>query len=191
MFITLRGELAAYLNILRGVKSSESESEDSGNFLSPLENLIDSVLPSGFSSGGFFDKIIGKESSGDPNAKNPMPGSTSSGLYGMTDATAEYIGNKYGIPYADKNNPVLAEALRHDNAQILTGSLGREPSLSEERLAWFAGAGGAVKLINANPAGYGAVTLPKAAEWNPNVFYNDMGDPRTNKQVIDYVTKGF
>jgi hypothetical protein len=86
------------------------------------------------------------ESSGDPNAHNPAPGSTSSGLYGFTDGTLQDVLKNHpelkDVP-DPKNDPRVLAAFRQDNAQKFFNNNGRWPTPDEERAMHVNGANGA------------------------------------------------
>lgn len=67
---------------------------------------------------GLLQWLIGKESSWNPDAKNPTPGSTSSGLAGFIDSTAQWRGVKKGDPYSE----IQGAASYLDYLQAKTGS---------------------------------------------------------------------
>lgn len=93
----------------------------------------------------YFTRLAKVESNGDPNAVHPKSGAA--GKYQFMPDTAK----QYGI---DPKNPEQAEdgvrRFRADNAAVLTKTLGRKPTESEEYLAHQQGAGGASALLR-NP----------------------------------------
>jgi hypothetical protein len=109
------------------------------------------------------DRIIGVESSGDPNAKNPK--STATGLGQFTEGTwLSTIKNHRPDLYnsmspaellALRTNPVIAREMtvRHteDNAKVL-GGRGIAVTPANLYLAHFLGAAGAVSVLSANPS---------------------------------------
>jgi hypothetical protein len=105
------------------------------------------------------------ESGGIPTAKNPTPGSTSKGLFGMTDGTWAAQG---GTPEERGNIAKdVAYNAQYDakNAQGLQTTLGRSPMDWEIYLAHQQGLGGAQKLLQ-NPAAKAADLVGKDAVVN-------------------------
>ena len=106
------------------------------------------------------DSIIGAESGGNADARNPN--SSASGLGQFLDATwvsmlAKHRPDIQGTPeqlLALKNDPALSRemtaAYAADNGKILTGA-GYEASPGNTYLAHFAGPQGAVKVLSADP----------------------------------------
>ena len=106
------------------------------------------------------DSIIGAESGGNADARNPN--SSASGLGQFLDATwlamlAKHRPDLQGSPdqlLALKSDPQLSremtEAYAADNGKILTGA-GFEASPGNTYLAHFAGPQGAVKVLSADP----------------------------------------
>ena len=107
-----------------------------------------------------IDSIIGAESGGNADARNPN--SSASGLGQFLDATwlsmmAKHRPDIQGTPeqlLALKNDPALSRemtaAYAADNGKILTGA-GYEASPGNTYLAHFAGPQGAVKVLSADP----------------------------------------
>lgn len=107
-------------------------------------------------------KIASIESRMNPNAKNPR--SSAGGLFQFIDSTAA----QYGL--ANKFDPrASAEAaadLTGDNAKLLRGKLGRDPSAGELYLAHQQGGGGALKLLSNPDAPAAALVGEKAVALN-------------------------
>lgn len=86
------------------------------------------------------------ESRGNPSEKNPK--SSAGGLFQFIDSTAKAVGLE------DRFDPVQASdaaaRLTKSNAQVLSRTLGRSPSVGELYLAHQQGAGGASRLLS-NP----------------------------------------
>ncbi|MCJ2069043.1 lytic transglycosylase domain-containing protein [Methylobacterium sp. J-030] len=80
-----------------------------------------------------------------------------------------------------KVSATLAGALTQQNAEALSGTLGREPTAGDLYVAHVLGAKGAAALIataRALPARAAALDLPEAAAANRALFYDRTGRPR-------------
>jgi hypothetical protein len=80
----------------------------------------------------------------------------------------------------------MAGELASENADIIEGRIGREPSSGELYAAHFLGANGAAGLITAaeqSPASRADTLFPAAAQANRAIFY-DNGAPRSASQVL-------
>jgi hypothetical protein len=110
---------------------------------------------------GLIDSIIGVESDGDPNARNPN--SSASGLGQFIDSTwlatirgarPDLAGKPDSELLALKSDPQLSremtEAYANQNQAILTKN-GLPVTPGSTYLAHFAGPGGAVKVLQADP----------------------------------------
>jgi len=85
-----------------------------------------------------------------------------------------------------KVSAVLAGALTQQNAEALSGSLGREPTAGDLYAAHVLGAKGAAALIataRAFPARAAALDLPEAAAANRALFYDRAGRPRSAAEL--------
>ena len=85
-----------------------------------------------------------------------------------------------------KVSAVLAGALTQQNAEALSGSLGREPTAGDLYAAHVLGAKGAAALIataRAFPARAAALDLPEAAAANRGLFYDRTGRPRSAAEL--------
>lgn len=123
------------------------------------------------------DSIIGAESGGNADARNPN--SSASGLGQFLDATwvsmlakhrPDIQGSRDEL-LALKNDPTLSRAMTEayaaDNGKILTGA-GFEASPGNTYLAHFAGPQGAVKVLSADPnAPVSAILGEAAVKANP------------------------
>ena len=145
----------------------------------------------------YLDVLIGKESSGDPNAKNDK--STATGLTQFVEDTwmdmmKQYrpdLYNKYSREQllSLRNNPGLSRELAaryaQHNAKILD-NYGIEPTPGNLYLAHHFGAGGAGELLGANPnAKFEDVMPENVVEANPT--YKGM----TVEEVINKLTEPF
>jgi hypothetical protein len=129
------------------------------------------------------------ESSGNPNAHNPTPGSTSSGLHGFTNgtwlATAKKIPQYSKMSEEDllklKTDPKVsthfAEVLALDNGRILKDA-GIDPNKTNLYLAHHFGAGGAKKILRASDnASLNTIFSDKVIADNPYLKkFNNVGD---------------
>jgi len=147
-------------------------------------------------AGDLFQRIAMVESGGNPDAKNPN--SSASGLYQFTDDTwlraVSKWGKETGIGMQDKNNPqaqqIMMERLAADNAGFIERALGFQPNEGQIYLAHFMGAPAAVKLMkNYGSNRAAALSFPKEAKANRNIFFDPKGKPRTIEQVYDIITK--
>lgn len=80
----------------------------------------------------------------------------------------------------------MAGEFAADNAQILSGALGRPTEPVDLYLAHFLGANGAVRFLNAhqaNPDTAAASLLPKAAAANRPIFYHKNGTQRSVGEI--------
>jgi hypothetical protein len=127
---------------------------------------------------GLIDSIIGVESGGNPNARNPR--SSASGLGQFIDSTwlatirqarPDLAGQSDAELLALKTDPQLSrqmtEAYANQNQAILSKS-GLPVTDGNTYLAHFAGPGGAVKVLQANPTASVADILgPGVVKANP------------------------
>lgn len=85
--------------------------------------------------------------------------------------------------------------LARENAEMLERRLRRKPTAQEVYLAHFAGISSAADLIETaeqNPGAHAWLAVPgRVSEANPSVFWDSNGQPRTVREVIDRLTKGF
>lgn len=165
----------------------------------PLSNMPSHPLPTkapgpqSSNKSDLLDRIAMAESGGNPNARAST--SSASGLFQFTNSTwramVRKYGREYGIKFSDKASPdaqrVMAELLAQENSAVLSKALGREPTGGEIYLAHFAGAGGAKKLLTANPSTPAARILPDAAKANRSIFY-DGKRLRSVSEVVNIIT---
>lgn len=125
------------------------------------------------------DQIIGVESGGNPNARNPRSSATGAGQFISSTWLSTVAKHRPDLVegkspdeiLALRTDPVLSkqmtEAYAADNGQILTGA-GLPVTPGTTYLAHFAGPQGAVKVLQADPnAPIGDVLGAKAVEANP------------------------
>ena len=138
---------------------------------------------------GLIDSIIGVESGGNPNSKNPN--SSASGLGNFIDSTWLSTLKQTRPDLADgksdadllalKTNPDLSrqmtEAYANQNQAILSKA-GVPVTDGNTYLAHFAGPGGAVSVLNADPSTPIASILPSAMKANPFLQGMTAGDLR-------------
>ena len=89
---------------------------------------------------------------------------------------------------------MLAGALTRNNATLVSGSIGRQPTNGELYIAHFLGADGAGKLINgaaSRPQASAAAMFPHAAAANHNIFYDGHGRARSVGEVYGKLTRLF
>lgn len=136
---------------------------------------------------GLIDSIIGVESGGNPNARNPR--SSASGLGQFIDSTwlatirqarPDLAGKSDAELLALKTDPALSremtEAYANQNQAILTKA-GVPVTDGNTYLAHFAGPGGAVKVLQANPGASVADILgPGVVKANPFLANMTAGD---------------
>lgn len=86
-----------------------------------------------------------------------------------------------------------AEFLK-ENKEILVNAFKKQPNETEQYMAHFLGAGGAVNFLREmkkEPGTAAAEVFPKAAEHNHGVFYNKDGSARSLQEVYAYIAAGF
>jgi hypothetical protein len=169
------------------------------------------------SAGVDFNYLLAQarlESSLDPSARAGT--SSAAGLYQFTRGTwlqtLDRHGGKHGLDWTSAaidqgrvNDPALRQqimALRFDpdasalmaaefasdNADHLSGVLGRAPDAAELYMAHFLGAGGAGQFLRAlasDPGQSAAALLPKAAAANRGIFYTPGGAARSVSGVME------
>lgn len=134
-----------------------------GNVITTANPTRADALAAGYAlQGGYVDRVIGAESGGNPTAKNPN--STATGAGQFIESTWLSMMNKYRPDLvkgktepqilAMRNNPTLSREMTGKYAEE-NGAALRKANLpvnnSTLYLAHFAGAGGAQKLLKANP----------------------------------------
>ncbi|WP_316859932.1 hypothetical protein [uncultured Cohaesibacter sp.] len=134
-------------------------------------------------SGDYYGAVKMSESGGNPNAKNPMPGQTASGLYQFTDGTWKGVMRAHpelGLTVAGKNDPDQQEkamrAFTADNAKILTAN-GIETTNGNLYMAHFFGAQGAVNVLrHSDDTKMADIVAPAIIKANPILRGKTVGD---------------
>ncbi len=154
------------------------------------------AAPTGVAGGGggpsYLQTIAQIESGGNPNAKAGT--SSAAGMFQFTEGTWKDMTKKMGKNYTleDRFDPQksaeVAAFFTAQNKKTLEAGTGRAASNTDQYMAHFLGAGGAVKFLNAmqqNPNAIAADMDPKAAAANKNIFYDKDGRARTLREVYD------
>jgi hypothetical protein len=152
--------------------------------------------PTGIAGGGggasYLQTIAQIESGGNPNAKAST--SSAAGMFQFTEGTWKDMTKKMGKNYTledrfdPKKSAEVAQFFTAQNKKTLESGTGRAASNTDQYMAHFLGAGGAVKFLNAmqqNPNAIAADMDPKAAAANKNIFYDKDGRARTLREVYD------
>ena len=120
------------------------------------------------------------------------------GLQAEADAITRQADGSYAVPDAGQRQAILdlrrdpkvsatlAGALTQQNADALSGALGREPTAGDLYVAHVLGAKGAAALIataRAFPARAAALDLPEAASANRALFYDRTGRARSAAEL--------
>lgn len=122
--------------------------------------------------------------------------SSATGLFQFIKSTWQTMlkkyGGKYGIPMNTQPTDPRASALMgaefiKENAAALKGVKGQLTD-TDLYLAHFLGAGGAKKLLSANPNSNAVQLMPDAARANVPIFYNG-GQPRTVAEVYAEINR--
>ncbi len=156
------------------------------------------VFGGGATTGGtYMSRLGGKESGGDPTARNPN--STATGTYQFIDDTWNRIaatpeGQQAGLTLDGRTDPrqqeVAAGILTRQNAAALEAA---NIPVTEKTayLAHFLGAPMAVKMLTSSPAASAADVAPEAARSNRSVFYRPDGTPKSVEEFVVEHTKQF
>lgn len=124
--------------------------------------------------------------------------SSATGLGQFISSTWEEMLTKYGAKYgiapgtpptdARANALMTAEFLKA-NGSYLERKLGRKPTDNDLYLAHFLGVGGAETFLKAAPGQIAARIMPKAANANRPIFYNEDRSPRTIAEVYKEIDR--
>ncbi|NUB07008.1 hypothetical protein FW320_12585 [Azospirillum sp. Vi22] len=153
--------------------------------------------------GGFADRVVQRESGGDPNATNPNSTATGAGQFlertwlDLLPRHAPGVVASVAGPNADLKNPqtraalldlrrdpdlskTMVDAYAKENAAYLR-SAGIDPTPANLMVAHFLGGAGATRFLQADPnAPATSVVSPDAVMANRNVFFDQKtNQPRT------------
>lgn len=132
------------------------------------------------------------ESSFNPSAAAKT--SSASGLFQFTKDTWRAMIDKYGRQYGytsqtpttdPKASAIMAAHMLKDAQKFVSSKIKRPFGPTEAYMTHFLGMGGAVQFLKAletNPGAIAAQVMPKAAQANVSIFY-DNGRPRTLQEV--------
>lgn len=148
---------------------------------------------------GYLATLRGKESGGNPNARNPT--STATGIDQFTAGTWAGLAKKYpdlGLTPDGRTDPAQStramERFTRDNAQALTNA-GVPVTPGNLYVSHFLGEAGGPRFVAGamkNPdAPATAFVTPGAAAANRTVFYNRDGSPKTAGEVLAERTSRF
>jgi hypothetical protein len=118
------------------------------------------------------------------------------GLLQITPTTWKHLvgkyGKQFGVKESDSRDPVKAAVLGalyiRDIRDMLERTLGRTPSATDVYAGHFLGPTGVKTFLSAyttNRNTIAATVLPKAAKYNPRIFYDKDGKPLTVGQVYE------
>jgi len=143
-----------------------------------IRGVIDEAAGATGVPASYLYRTAKRESNFDPNAQSRT--SSGGGLFQFVDKTwsrmLEKHGEKYGLgPDTPKTDPranaLMAAEFTKENGKVLSEA-GLPVNDKTLYIAHFAGAQGAVKLLQADPGASAAELLPAAAKANKSIFYN-------------------
>ena len=144
----------------------------------------------------YLYKTASRESGFDPNAQAST--SSAGGLFQFTGSTWEKTLGDYGAKYGlapgtskfdARANALMAAEFTKQNGQLLEAA-GNPVNDGTLYLAHFAGAGGANRLLKADPSARAADLLPDAAAANRSIFFGKDGSARSVGDVVSGLTGG-
>lgn len=177
--------------------SSSSKPAPGGGVLKNAEktsaSVIDSIRNAAKKVGvdeGIMLAMAKQESGFNPNAKAGT--SSASGLFQFISSTWDSVVSKHGNKFPELNKgkmdtdaSAIAGALYiKENSEFLKKN-GIPVNGTTIYATHFLGAGGAKKLLSADPSIIGSELLPEAAASNKPIFYDKGGNARTVSQIIE------
>ena len=147
---------------------------------------------------GVDERLMGVMAAIESGFRTSVKAGTSSatGLYQFISGTWNKMVSKYGPKYgiAPGTSPTDARASAlmgaeyiKENSEALKSVLNRPITDTDIYLAHFLGAGGAKKLLTADPNAIAANLMPDAARANHDIFYDKTDRPRTVAEVYAVV----
>lgn len=160
---------------------------------SSIEGVIGEAAQMGGANPDLLMAIAETESSLNPNAQAKT--SSATGLFQITKDTWRNLVDKYGEQYGvsmrdirdPRANAIMASLLTRENGAKVSRALGRQISDGEKYIAHFMGAGGAVRLLQADPEKAAYKLFPKEAKANKSIFFAGK-TPRTTQEVAQLLS---
>ena len=151
-------------------KPKSSENDPKGYKQIALDAAVDAGIPA-----SYLPKVLGVESGGNPNAVSPTG---AKGLYQFTKSTWNYINKKYDLGLTNPMDPVqntkAAAYLAKENAQALE-KYNLPVNDTNLYITHNIGAGGAKKLLNADPMAKVNEVLDMVLIKNNPIFFKAKG----------------